>query len=292
MFRKYNPLHPDAWLTEPHPFDVPGEKADIRLGVHTTDNFDTALAYAVHKASQTGDLQNLDPNCGIILELNMTGLDPLPEADAIIVAKYESVVIAKLRRELQPFIDEENPDGLTDEFYAFMELVESSGRDKEQHLFWFEAFWEGHIREEGPWVILGPLTRIAEENPNEFFEVMYDAFETNQFPQELWAEAIGQYRYMVPVGFDRLLKIYAVQPVNPNLEEEDYIEEDEGPVSMTFFEVEAPDTQLLWDSGKQRAKVLEYHGTDVTRARLSFPEVANEIYCPWSYGQPEGVGPI
>jgi len=288
-----NPLHPDAWLTEEHRFDMPGESADIRLGVHTAENSDTALAYAVHKASQEGDLPNGAPNCGIVFTLDMMGLEPLPEADAIVAAKDESAVISEMRHD--PKISQEinTPNDLAEAMLDFIEgsrEAEDFGQDAYPDN-WFEAFWQEHVFPQGPWVILNPLERLAEADPQELFRVMREAFETNSFPLELWAEAIGQYRYMAEVGFDRLLRVEAVHPVEPELFDwEDETEGEGGPMTFGSDYVAAPPTKLLWDSGRT-SKVTEYHGTDIVRARQAFPELEDVFQSPWPFGQPEGVGP-
>jgi hypothetical protein len=290
-----NALDPDAWLTEEHRFDMPGERADIRLGVHTAESFDTALAYAVHKASQEGELLDGEPNCGIIFTLDMSGLEPLPEADAHVAARDESVIVSEMfsYSAITRAVEERDVDGLAEAVQDFADRVgEDSYHDGEAHERWFEAFWREFVFEEGPWVIVNPLRRLAEEDPHDLMLVMRDAFAQRQFPLELWAEAIGQYRYMVDIGFERLLQVRAVHPVEPDLagwEDED--EDDaEGPLVFGIDYIDAPHTELLWDSGRT-ARVTEYHGTDVSRARLAFPELGDTIRCPWEFGQPEGVGP-
>ncbi len=288
-----NPLDPNAWLTEPHPFDVAGETADIRLGVHAADNFDTALAYAVHKASQEGNLP--EPNCGIIFELDMSGLEPLPEGDAVQESKYEDVVIGEMMRtpEITKAYENLDGDGLAAAVRRFAEFTEEGEETTELGYFeeWFSRFWEEYVRQIGPWRIVSVLSEYARDDPEGLFQIIDITFMQNSFPLDVWAEAIGQYRYMASVGFDRLLKVWAVRPVAPMLVDEDWVEDDEGsPVVFSMYEVEAPGTILLWDSGRKVRDPM-YHGTDVSRARSAFPEIADMLVNPWSYGQPKGVGP-
>ena len=285
-----NNLDPTAWLTEKHPFDMPGETADIRLGVHATDSFDAAVAYAVHKASQEGDLDNGKPNCGIVFELDMSGLEPLPEADALVVKKDEDVVI-KAIREVVEEARPRNNDELADAVGCFAEMMLEDSEPEDPYNDWFTAFWIENVYKPSPWTILNVLIDLADNESEYLATVIKHSFKHGEFPLEVWARAIGQYRYMSSVGHDRLLRVWAIRPVNDLLNDCDFTDDyDDEPMTFSQYEIGVPDRILMWDSGR-RVDDPMYHGTDISRARSAFPEIGKRIVSPWSYGQPEGVGP-
>jgi len=290
-----NPLDPDAWLREEHRFDMPGEGADIRLGVHATTNFNAALAYAVHKASQQGDLPGGEPNCGIILVLDMFGLERLPEADAVIALKHQDVVIGEIEKDRGIAREMDSVHGLAEAVLDFIEMQRDFLEPEEviDREDWFEAFWREHVFDLSPWIILNPLERIAEDDPERLFSIIRSAIENREFPIDMWAEAIEQWRFMEPVGFDRLVSVHAVHPVEPDMVDDPYYEDEdeEGPIVFDMMDVGAPYVKLLWSSGEGMPVNAMYHGTDVYRARKAFPEIEELIDCPWDFGQPEGVGP-
>lgn len=55
--------------------------SDVRVGVHTTVNIDRSTWYAV-SAAATNDPSD-EPNVGIILEIDASGLVPVPDYDAL-----------------------------------------------------------------------------------------------------------------------------------------------------------------------------------------------------------------
>jgi hypothetical protein len=103
---------------------------------------------------------------------------------------------------------------------------------------------------------------------------------------------------MVPVGEARLLGIHLVRPVQDELVDDDVDDDGEGPQLMGFGSLE-PETVRVWDESKERQfrfwpksrGRVEFHGTDLSRARQAFPELADVLVSLWLYGQPEGVGP-
>lgn len=296
-----NPLDPQAWLTEEHRFDIAGETADTRLGVHTTTHWETAVGYAVHKASQEGELPGGEPNCGIILTLDMSGLERLWEADAQIESEHEDVVLDDMREnsEIMIALEEGDEDRLAEAIRDYVEQTSDydGGYETEgDQETWFSEFWSQHVREAGPWRIVPTLETLAEEDPHDLLHILRLSLEQDGFPLDLWADAISQWRYMAFVGYDRLLAVDVVHPVAPDLvwDEEEMVQEGEGPVVTTMDWLELG-SERLWKrevtSAEARKMRVEFHGTDVKRARLAFPELEDVIRCPWPYGQPEGVGP-
>jgi hypothetical protein len=295
MFKK-NPLDPLSWRTETHRFDLPGEGEDIRLGVHTTTE-ERAIAYAVHKASQEGDLDDDEPNCGIVLMLDTSGLQPLPEGDAPSIAKYEDIVIDQMRYEgINRILKHGTKQELAD---AVIQLanMDIEGYDPEDVP---TTWWDAYTKETGlsydPWRILPILEEIARKSPTKLYKILKQALKnTGSFPLELWADTISQWRYMVPVGTMRLLAVIAVHPIELRLYNEDSVGKGKPnrPTRMSLDCLQ-PETVVLWDAGSKQLRLafmksakIEYHGTDISRARQAFPELADVIRCPWKVGQPE-----
>jgi 8-oxo-dGTP pyrophosphatase MutT (NUDIX family) len=133
------------------------------------------------------------------------------------------------------------------------------------------------------------LGAFAALSPEEAVEAALIAQETGLFPAEVYMNGVDQRRYLQPIGFDRLLAVYAVHPVDvdrivTDWTEEEYVEEGEAPLVMDLDDP-IPPMQLLWKRKKRGAKP-EYHGTDLFAARAAFPEIADEIINPWDFGQP------
>lgn len=293
-----NPLDPDAWLTERHRFDAPGETADIRLGVHTTPDVDLAVMYAVHKASQQGDLEGGEPNCGIVFRLNMFELTPIAEGDAVIAAKDEDIVIDELRHILKGYNldDPADSEEILNEIYGWSQSLEKQYHDDGFPTKWWYAYHEDIIGAFDLNKLINLIGDLAWNNPKRLFSILRTAVPSGHFPLDLWAESILQYRYMASVGLDRLLSIYAIRPVSDDLAEEDEEDDGQGPQLMSLDYL-IPERRPLLISEREKKiirdpekYVIEYHGTDVSRARLAFPEIAEAIRCPWPYGQPRGIG--
>ena len=104
-------------------------------------------------------------------------------------------------------------------------------------------------------------------------------------------------RYLTGVGLDRVIEVRAVQPIRQHLwgegendpprneQEWPEVDEDEPQIFTTEdFAEESwlPEMVTLWSSGRE-ATDPEYHGTDLTRAQKSFPEL--NLTNPWPYTQ-------
>jgi hypothetical protein len=138
---------------------------------------------------------------------------------------------------------------------------------------------------------------MAGDAPRKLIAVLIEAFSTGSFSLDLWADTIMQYRYMSLVGFDRLISVQAIRPINNRLGEDEDPDDPDKPQLMSYGYL-IPEKKRLWDPSMLRRRGLpfsrklddvQYHGTDVSRARLEFPEIADVIGCPWPYGQPRLV---
>lgn len=287
---KRNPLEPGAATGDPTPHRIWTSmrvRPEHYLGVHTTPNERLAAIYAYNKALATRD------SIAIILELDVAGLEALPDADAI-----------------QQFGDRRGSELFDDD--AIVTAYEA--RDEEALLGALQAY---HDMIEAPQAYppteyneaLGVYTegeqafRVCDvlEGAADPIAVLDYIRDEGALPLEMIAEALEQWRFLQPIGLDRLLRVRALRPVRPELWGEH--EDDPGPWEQPYpdddpdqpqiFTIEdssgegaLPDEIVIWDSGR-RVDEPHYHGTDITRARAAFPEIADELVNPWAYTQDE-----
>jgi len=98
--------------------------SDVRVGVHTTRDMDRSTWYAV-SAAATHDPDD-EPNIGIILELNTSGLIPVPDYDAVVLQESIGGVAEQElfeEEEAQAALQEEDGETLVD---VAQNIVETS----------------------------------------------------------------------------------------------------------------------------------------------------------------------
>jgi 8-oxo-dGTP pyrophosphatase MutT (NUDIX family) len=286
---KANPLDPYAYDAEPDPFIIQGEATsrEQHLGVHTASTEGGAAVYAVQRAMIDGTL-------GIILHLDVTGLDPLPDRDAILQAAQD------------------DPSWIFDEYEGLVEAVEAGDAEGAAEILnemspeWVDsdrdrpdAWTEGAIGalvDDQSNAVYGALTSLDDD---ELLAALQMLVERKTLPAKVWMEIVGQQRYMTPFGLDRVVQIDAVRPIRNELwsweESEEFDSEwpPNDPDHPEIFNIEAfgdeqwmPETVTLWrnpDAGA--AAQVEHHGTDIARARSAFPELAEVLVNPWPYTQ-------
>jgi 8-oxo-dGTP pyrophosphatase MutT (NUDIX family) len=258
--------------------------SDVRVGVHTTGDIERSTWYAV-SAAATNDPSE-EPNVGIILELDVSGLVPVPDYDALYLQEtIGGIAEQDLLSEEEALLAIEMGDGevLTDIAQNIIEFGESFWDERIEN--WNDAL-RYHLGGEKTWDVLGAFAALR---PEEAVEAALVAQETGLFPAEVYMNGVDQRRYLQPIGFDRLLAVYAVHPVDvdrivTDWTEEEYVEEGEAPLVMDLDDP-IPPMRLLWERKKHGAEP-EYHGTDLFAARAAFPEIADEINNPWDFGQP------
>jgi hypothetical protein len=304
---KKNPLDPYAYDEEGHPFSPKNSPVsrEQQLGVHATPEEAIATSYAIQRASY--EITPLDeddpPNCGVIFELNVTGLEPLPDVDAAITAGQNVDSLTALLDEptvaqaLWAGDGEELADRIND-------YVEMWGNDY-QDVGWppdtyIEAAWR--VIEEQQSV--GILYLLRDLSPEDLLKDLEHAREEGNVPLELWMEVVQQHRYMSRIGFGRLRSVQLVRPVRWKLwgnepedeergfdEEPDYAPQDPDepqifawPEDFAAGDIAQPDKVEVFKQ-PTRGSQFEYHGTDITRARAIFPELSGVLRSPWPYTQ-------
>jgi NUDIX domain-containing protein len=285
-----NPLDPYAYDREGDPFIIQGQATsrEQHLGVHTAETIEAAATYAVQRAMIDGTL-------GIIFHLDVTGLDPLPDRDAIMKADSDPSWLFDAGDELAEAVeagDEELVEELLQDQADGSEWLSSEGGAPTD---WTEgavdALTEAHDN-----ALMGVLIGLE---PGELLAALQMLAARRALPARVWMEVMGQQRYMSAFGLDRVVQIDAIRPIRDELwtwEErqesgDDYPPDDPDQpelfADMSFADGQwMPQTVALWRNPDARPGAqVEYHGTDIVRARSAFPELAEVLANPWPYTQ-------
>lgn len=260
--------------------------SDVRVGVHTTDEIERAVWYAV-SAAATNDPDD-EQNVGIILELDTSGLVPVPDYDALYLQEtIGGIAEQELLEEEEALAALADEDGETLIDIA-QNIVENSEFIWDERIENWNDALRMYIGGESPADVLNAFGDLYADEAVEAAQLAKD---TGLFPLEIYMEAINQRRYFQPIGFDRLRMVYTVHPVDVervvmDWPEEDYPAEGEAPLALDV-DYPIPPTEILWVAkDRNHRDKVEYHGTDLFSARAAFPEIADKINNPWDFGQP------
>jgi len=289
-----NPLDPFAYDYEVSPFTPSqgrkGATRELQLGVHTSDLSELAIAYAIQRAGVTPETD--EPNCGILLTVDTTGLTPLPDVDAHLRAGQMDFVLTEFVRE--PEVVDAMEAGDADKIREIIERQmehwegESEGAP--------ENYVDGMLQYLGVEGGQNILPALSERDDEELIQIVRSVAAGEDLPLEVFMDAGSQFRYMDPIGISRLIRVEAIHPVRMELIEswDDEVEVDEAEgTAFAWDDVtmygSIPDLVKLWEAPPRlpsmEPRVIQYHGTDVTRARRAFPEIAQYIRCPWPFSQ-------
>lgn len=297
MMRR-NPLDPDAHARDPHPTAL-ARGRDDRRGVHTTPDKLTAIWYAMVKASHSPLADN---DTGVLLQLDCQGLEAHPDFDAEVERKHTYL------RDLAYLVGGEfelDPDSERDH-ERLISLIEGDLEDfAPEHLtqegdsvlstFYYSALGRG----EGNQRVLGALLEMAEGSSYDAGEIIetltkyYKSGDREDLPLTWFAYAMQQWRYFVPIGFDRVVRVEVVQPWNDYLYDEELspeqLEEAEASglpffVLSDTYDMDASyfETVTVYAKKSRPGARLEWHGTNLSRARAAFPRLASKIVNPWN----------
>lgn len=294
--RRRNPLDPDAHARDPHPTAL-ARGRDDRRGVHTTPDKLTAIWYAMVKASHS---PLADYDTGVLLQLDTQGLEAHPDFDAEVERKHTYLrdlawlVAGEFELDPESLRDHERLIGLIEgdrEDYGSEHLVEEG--DSVLGTFYRTALGRG----EGNQRILGALLELAEGNDaGEIIEVLTKYYKSNDLddlPLKWFAYAMQQWRYFVPIGFDRVVRVEIVRPWNDYLYDDELSPEqlEEAETSgLPFYtlsdtyDIDAShfETGAVYEKKPRPSARLEWHGTNLSRARTAFPRLASKIINPWN----------
>ena len=301
MIRRRNALEPRAYYDEGHPFIIRGRKTvdEHHEGVHTATDYIRAVLYAVQRAMPSVTPEQDEPNCGIVLHLDVSGLTPLPDRDAMIAAEQQSPRDLLEIEGVREAYEHRDTDALVEALENDLEFGDSYYQSDAPPTEWTEGAIQ-QLDYENANVITRTVADLQDDELLAAFDMLV---KRDDLPAHVWMVVSGQQRYMEPIGFDRLVQVDAIRPIRFELwghgsddpddaHYEEYPEDDpDSPEVFSdqqFYEGDhMPQTVTLWKRPKPRGAHIEYHGTDVFRARQAFPEVAAKIRCPWPYGQPD-----
>jgi hypothetical protein len=264
------------------------------------------VLYSIQRASEeiTPLEMGAPYNCGVVFELDVTGLDPLPDVDAAITAAQNVDVVLQLldapgvAQALWAEDGEELADMVDEYVESTLGMYDGDGWPPSTYT---EAAWREIERQHNE----GMLTLLRDLPPEELLHYLQQAREEGNVSLELWMEVVGQRRYLSKIGFDRLRSVQLVRPVRwqlwGELEETDlelgYEESpdwapDEPDLPQIFAwpedfaggDIPVPDMAEVFKQ-QTAGSVFEYHGTDLTRARSAFPRLAKVLVSPWPYTQ-------
>lgn len=251
-----NPLDPYAYEKEPHPFEagrLVGGGGTSQHGVHTSPNFDVAVTYAIKRARQP------DSGTGVVLVLDVDGLDPIEDIDAEVFARTGMRVFEEadffnwdeVIEALEGDLDEAAP-ALRDALEALREedpsMYEDEGPpDPEDYLSVYS--YKHKLGDERK--VIDVLLGLEDW---EMVDELSSAYSGDRMSYYLWSQVIEQRRYFQPIGEDRLIEILCVWEPE-NLKDEPIVE-----VAWRNSELSRNDVDEI-----------DYHGTDITRARKAFP---------------------
>lgn len=233
-------------------------------GVHTTDSKSIAAVYAMGATYDDffdDEYTERDPETGaypVILSLNVSGLEVLPDVDALAQAA-EWLDAPWMRNQFEGMsLDEANDSW---EYQSELQI----GDDVRASV----------INE----VLQGGVVSAFDD------EEEWEAWvEHGQYTPEVAIALVKQKRYLTDIGYDRLVQIEAMKPWWPRVLDDPWggeiMEEYEriesiGYKAVTiddFFHDDLLDLKVV-AKGPAPARDVEYHGTSSINAQLAFPEV-------------------
>jgi len=282
-----NPISPTAYqdetqpcaLTKPWGASVP----DDRSGAHFTTSFGLAARYALFKASRSQSI-------GIVFEYDLTGLELVPDHDAVIEKEHGDYTV----KDISYYIDE----------FDILEDPESPDCERLADLMQSEAEQHEPMMEEPPFTV---MQQLIDSSKTSIFSILADklvdwstadealqAIKTGDVPLAWWAEVIAQVRTYSEVGDERLVRVLALKPVEDeigdNYPDELIDERDDCPAALYLEDLDYMADVIeqlavtLWERpGRATAQDVHYHGTDLTRARciLGSSPAGAALTNPW-----------
>jgi len=288
-----NPLDPNAHARDPHPTALVRGRDD-RRGVHTTPDKLTAIWYAMTKAAHSPPGKN---DTGVLLLLDTQGLEAHPDFDAEVERKHtylrDLAWLVGGEFELDPESDRDQ-SRLIDFIQGDLEDSEIEHRVDEGDSVLSTIYHGPMGRGEGNQRILGALLELAEGgDADEIIEVLTKYYKSNDLedlPLTWFAFAMQQWRYFVPIGLDRVVRVEIVRPWD------DYLYDDLDapglkPSGLPMFSLEDFyagtvdesdfETRVVYEKKPRPGARLEWHGTNIERARAAFPRLSSKIINPW-----------
>lgn len=289
MWSKKNPLDPHAFDTEADPFIIQGmpTHAAMHVGVHTANTYDRAMVYAVQRAM-------LDGTLAVVFHVDVSGLTPLPDRDAMLKASEDVGYLFDAMDGLLDATDVDDTDTATELLEEYQEKAEPYSSDDGVPTTWVEGATQALETASND----GLIAALLDLDGDQLTLALKSLRDRGALPAAVWMEVVGQQRYMVPIGLDRIVQVDLIRPLRDELwtyeemQEEDIYPPDDPSIPEIFcpemfYEDQAcPDIHTVYTRPGSRRQV-EYHGTDIVRALLAFPELKDVLVNPWPYAQPQ-----
>lgn len=232
-------------------------------GVHTTDSLALAATYAIGAADAARKDGHGDAY-PVVLELDVAGLTALPDIDAVVEATA-LLNDRSIRKQ-----------------YQGMSLLEANDSEESD-----ESFEEGDnviaivIGQQQHGRIPSAFGALPDDDADAAFEHWV---QTGEYPEEVAIALVNQKRYLVDIGFDRLVRVLAVKrwwPEALGYGDDDEVQEEaerleaQGYAVVTSDEYEIDTTTIpVYEGPTRRNAVTDYHGTSSWHATAAFPELS------------------
>jgi hypothetical protein len=232
-------------------------------GVHTTGNFEIAMAYAQGTADQESDPDAYP----VVISLCVDGLDALPDVDAVVKATEASQAIRH-----------DAGDDVIEEAESFESIREGNVVGEDPYYVYI-----GAIQEEGN---IAQAFADAAEDPQKAWD---EWKRTGSVPVEVATSLVQQRRYPYDFDLSRVVRVDAIQTVWREILDDWWASEDEelehkadvikasGHAVITFEDIVYGNIpakkKAIYEGSLDQCGHVEYHGTSSTRLKAAFPEL-------------------
>ena len=267
-------------------------------GFHTATNIETTFPYAQQKVTVPDDIEDLGDGLTdypVIVELDMEGLIPLPDYDAIDTRGTIEDILGSLPHEMRETSWRKSKSA----FDALCNLAEYDG-DYDKYIP--DSGAEGtsagglfYLTMLHPGVVAGSMREVLEQYPDP--DKILLLWLEHGIPDSALIDIQGQRRYTVPVSSDRIIAVYYMTPYihsvlpmywddegESAVEVKEYAEEAEalGYLALTddnLYEFSNPThPDEVWR--KDKIASPEFHGTSYCNLEKAAPEIMPYLPTP------------
>lgn len=244
--------------------------ADPYLGVHTSGTWNIAAAYAMSSWRQ-----NSRYGYPVVITLDVTGLEALPDVDALLRADD---TISHMRNEARDALEEMDQDDNED----LWSLAEYWSEREYERVYTpegtvFQEFQEG----------LNPISAAIDLYDEDAEAIIREWADGGELPGDVLSHLIDQRRYLVDFPLSRIVRIETFRPWYDKLVE-DYWGEEDKPSEAVLAEKSGYQViyyEDVYESGadfrSERVTLYEgepssdvqYHGSWSGMIQMAFPEL-------------------
>lgn len=267
----------------------PQELQSVYTGVHLTNSFELAAAYANSKS-------NSDQDPPVVIELYDEDFDKLPDADANEIRLDIQNIMGEKRSEFGLIIsgkssDEEKVEHIIQDLTTDIEMSEFRGDSSDPSDIIFEK--------ERPLAERAIILYLEKMSDYKQVIMAIQSMIDGNIPDEVLISAANQYRVMYPIGHEKVHAIYSIVRTNledytniyqlEQLSDEDLEEEGITKSGNEFFDsrgrklVDIESVENGWWIEKSllyqdphapsRTDNFTYHGTSLSRAKQAYPNL-------------------